>query len=220
MRDAANSAVLAVTAVVALGWAGQHVWGWVQDRLEDSRAEAPEMRRRRLMIRWLRHHLPVAELVDWLDSGLLGGAMRGLFLPDYSAIFERELRQAIPGGKAAAGCVFATGIGVWAAGRAVLLETRFSPHLSSATVPTGCEQARASSSHSRCRSHGVAAGDHLHPSRAWLAPWVGGAGPLCPRCARLASSLHSGPGPCLGKSITSKTGCLWDLRVPGFSIAS
>lgn len=122
VRDAAKSAVLAVTAIVALGWAGQHVWGWVQDRLEDSRAEAPEMRRRRLMIRWLRHHLPVAELVDWLDSGLLGGAMRGLFLPVYSAIFERELRQAIPGGKAAAGCVFATGMGVWAAGRAGLLE--------------------------------------------------------------------------------------------------
>ncbi|PRW20707.1 citrate synthase 2 [Chlorella sorokiniana] len=94
----AKQAFLAVTAVMALAFLGQHAAGWFQDRLEDRRPEDPETSQRRLMIRWLRNSLPWHELAEWLDHGLLGGNMRLLFLPAYSLIFERELRRAIPGG--------------------------------------------------------------------------------------------------------------------------
>lgn len=105
VAPAARAAVVGLEiGVWGVCMASRHAFGWVQDRREDRLVEWPEKHTRRMMVRSLRNSGPADARRVWVQSGLLGASARDVFAVAYSAVLERSLREALPGGEAQLGC--------------------------------------------------------------------------------------------------------------------
>ena len=105
VSPAARAAVVGLEiGVWGVCMASRHAFGWVQDRREDRLVEWPEKRTRRMMVRSLRNSGPADARRVWVQSGLLGASARDVFAVAYSAVLERSLREALPGGEPQVGC--------------------------------------------------------------------------------------------------------------------